>query len=61
MWVRLHDKSKPKSCTETYSVTMAGYMVRRNMRVPGEVLRTCGANLRSMVETRFAAGSQMNP
>lgn len=24
MWVRLHNKSKPNSCTEAYSVAMAG-------------------------------------
>ena len=59
MWVRLPNKSKSNSCSETYSV--GGYMVRKNMRVPGEILPTCGAILQGMAPTRFVAGSQMNP
>ena len=37
------------------------YMEGKKRVVPGEVLRTRGAELRNVVETRLVAGSQTNP
>ena len=60
-WVRLHSKPKPNSCTESLRVDMAGIRGKERVSTRGGLMDMGIFFLRTMVETRFAMRSQMNP